>query len=71
MLVLLIENPAEYDDLVRPDMQRWWRRGVKHHYVNGETLVGLAAGDKRIWLPESVKRLASFGVRARVVRRTL
>lgn len=71
MLCLLIENPEAYDDMVRPDMHRWWRTGVKHHYVNGETLVELADGTRRVWLPESVKRLASFGVRARVVRRPL
>ncbi len=71
MLLVLIENPESYDDLVRPDMERWCARRCKHHHQDGELLIEIAPGRRRVMLPEWVKRLASFNVRARVVRRTI
>lgn len=71
MLVILIENPDSYDDLVRPDMQRWCCNRAKHHHQDGELLIEIPEGRRRVMLPEWVKRLASFNVRARIVRRTI
>lgn len=71
-LYVKIMHPEDYDEFVRPDMVRFWRGKAVHRRVDGELLIDVgAAGDKRFALREGVKRLASFDVHARVVRRTL
>ena len=71
MLLLLIEDPASYDQLVRPDMQRWSAGKYKHHHANGELLIELPANLRHTMLPEAIKRLASFNISARIVHRSL
>ena len=71
MLLLLIEDPASYDQLVRPDMQRWSANKCKHHHHKGELLIELPIGLRRAMLPQWVARLASFNIAARIVHRSL
>lgn len=66
MLVVLIESALE--PIVEADMRRWWRDRCKKHVVHGETYFEVAT-PIRFNCYEGVKRLASFGVRARVARR--
>lgn len=65
-------EPASYDEVpfIHQDMLRWWRGRAKTHRHNGELLIEVGA-PKRVNLYEGVKRLASFGIKARVVRRHL
>lgn len=66
-LVILIENPDKLDDYIERDMRRWWRHNCKKHVADSETWFEIR--DFRTWATESIKRLASFGIKARVVRR--
>ena len=68
MRVLLIENPMDFDEHVEPDMSRWWHGAWRWRRQGDEVWIELA---DRSWchLRESVKRLASFGVTARVANR--
>lgn len=68
-LVILIETPDTFVDYAEQDMRRWWRHRCKKHVVNGEMYFEI--GDPKTWAAESVKRLASFGVKARVARRVV
>ena len=70
MLLLLIEDPASYDQLVRPDMQHWSAGNSNHHRHNGEFLIKLPSGLRRAMLPQWIKRLASFNVSTRMVHRS-
>ena len=67
-LVVLIENPNELDEFTEQDMRRWWRNGCKKHVVNGEVFFEVVE-PVRLNAREGAKRLASFGVKARVARR--
>jgi len=68
MLVILIEKPEELDEFTEADMRRWWRHQCKKHFQDGEVLFEVCV-PKRFNLSEGVKRLRSFGVSARIVRR--
>jgi hypothetical protein len=67
-LVVLIETPERFSDYVGQDMRRWWRHHCKKTMHNGQIWFDVAA-PKAFNLREGVKRLASFGVQARVARR--
>ncbi len=66
MYVVLIED--ELDEFTEADMRRWWRGKAIKRCRNGEVYfeVGLPA---RLNLWGGVKRLASFGIKARVAQR--
>lgn len=67
-LVVLIDEPDKLDDHTEQDMRRWWRQHAKKHVREGEVFfevmgkLNLYGGCKRLW---------SFGVPARVVRRAI
>ncbi len=63
-LVVLLES--EIDDFTEQDMRRWWRHHCKKVTTNGETFFIVA---NRFNAKEGVKRLASFGVNARMALR--
>jgi hypothetical protein len=66
-LVVLIETPGKLDGYIEQDMRRWWRNHCrKHTTLNGEIFF-IVPGKFNLY--EGVKRLASFGVKARVARR--
>jgi hypothetical protein len=65
-LVVLIEDGLT--DHAERDMRRWWGGNCKKRVANGETYFEVC-GKFRLY--EGVKRLASFGVRARIARRRL
>ncbi len=67
-LVILIEQPEEFDEFTGEDMRRWWRYRCKKIVRSNETYFDVAS-PKRFNLYEGVRRLASFGVQARVARR--
>ena len=64
-LVVLIENPEKLDDYVEQDMRRWWQHRCRKIVSGGKTYF-IVPG--KFYLYEGVKRLASFGVKARVAR---
>jgi len=66
-LVVLIES-EDFDEYTEQEMRRWWRHRCKKHQVNGEVFFEVAY-PVRFNTREGVKRLASFGVKARIVRR--
>lgn len=73
-LVVLIENPEDFDqgtwNHIEQDMRRWWRHRCVKHVLGGE--VFFQVGDPvKFNLYGGVERLQSFGVRARVVRRNV
>jgi hypothetical protein len=65
LVVLII---GEMDQVVETDMRRWWRGHCIKRVKNGETYfeVGYPV---RYNVQEGVKRLASFGVKARAAFR--
>jgi len=74
MLVVLIhpDDVDKLDEFCLPDMCRWWQGHAIQRTIGGETWFEVGrAGCKHLALYGGVKRLASFGVRARVARRTL
>ena len=70
MLVVLIETPEELDEFTEQDMCRWWRGRCVKRVRDGEMFFEVAS-PVRFNAREGVKRLASFGVTARVVRRSV
>lgn len=66
MYVILIQDSL--DEFTEQDMRRWWRGRCVKHVVKGETFFDVGE-PKKLNLWEGVRRLASFGVRARVARR--
>jgi len=66
-IVVLIEDP-ELDPFTEQDMRRWWRDKCKKHILNGEIYFEVVS-PVRYNAREGAKRLASFGVKARVARR--
>lgn len=66
MRVIRIDKPEQFNELVEPDMRRWWRQNCIIHRRHNDVVIELA---DRSWdhLRESVKRLASFGVDANIV----
>lgn len=67
-LVVLIES--EMHEHAEADMRRWWRHHCRKHMRQGETYFEVASPVR--WNAyEGVKRLASFGVKARVARRPI
>lgn len=69
-LVILVENQDKYDAYTRKDMTRWWRGHCKHHQRDGELYIEVTY-PIRSNIYEGIKRLASFGVKARAaLRRT-
>ena len=60
--VVLIENPADLDELTETDMRRWWRNACKKHTRNGEVYFEVTSSFN---IYGGIKRLASFGVKAR------
>jgi len=65
-LVILVETPDKLEDYIEQDMRRWWGGHCLKRERNSETLF-IVPGKFKLY--EGVKRLASFGVKARVVRR--
>ncbi len=65
-LVVLIETPDKLDDYAEQDMRRWWGHHCRKHTGHGEVFF-IVPGKFRLY--EGVKRLASFGIKARVARR--
>ncbi len=64
--VVLIETAADLDDRIEADMRRWWRHVCKKHVRNGEVYFEVGS---RFNVNEGIKRLASFGVKARAANR--
>lgn len=62
--VVLIENAEDFDIATEQEMRRWWRHHCRKVVRAGEVFftVGLPV---RYNVVEGVKRLASFGIRAR------
>lgn len=67
--VIRVENPDAFDAHVRTDMNRWWFSAERLRWTpDGELLVWFdPPSNFKVW--KGVERLASFGVRASVVRR--
>lgn len=69
-LVVLIKQPENLDEFTESDMRRWWRGRCVKHVRDGEMFFEVAS-PVRFNVSEGVKRLASFGVSARVARRSV
>ena len=68
-VILINEADAvDYEDLARAEMTHWWGDRCKHHRIGQELLVEVGG---QFALREGVKRLKSFGIGAKVVRRDL
>lgn len=65
-LVVLIESPL--DQYAEAEMRRWWQYRCVKITLRGETYFSVGA-PKRFRVAEGVKRLASFGVKARAAIR--
>ncbi|KKL87373.1 hypothetical protein LCGC14_1935350 [marine sediment metagenome] len=68
--VVLIEDPELLDSPIELDMRRWWGDRVRKHVVDGEVYFEVGA-PVEFRTREGVKRLASFGVPARVANRKI
>lgn len=67
-LVVLIQNPVLLDEFTEQDMRRWWCGRCKKHNINGEIFFEVGG---RVRSCEGAKRLASFGIKAKVVCRAV
>jgi len=69
-LVVLIENHEDFDTYTENDMRRWWGHACKKHSQNGEVFFEFGS-NVRYKTREGVRRLKSFGINAKVVRRPI
>lgn len=73
-LVVLIEDQEMFksSEFIEQDMRRWWQNKCKKIVIGTDASHEIyfdVATPKHFNLYEGVKRLASFGVKARVARR--